>query len=62
MPEAGVEIPQDSRLPIESFKPYHRAASGKQFLLWKQRNLAWLLVSDLPQPQAAKMFLKIRTF
>jgi hypothetical protein len=60
MPEAGIVIPDEGRLPIETFKPYHRVTSGRELLLWKQRNLAWLLVSDLDQAGTAAMFLKIR--
>jgi len=60
MPEAGIVIPDEGRMPIETFKPYHRVTSGRQLLLWKQRNLACLLVSDLDQAGMASMFLKIR--
>ncbi len=60
MPEAGVVVPVGDRMPIETFKPYHRVTSGRHLLLWKQRNLAWLLVSDLDQAGMAEMFLKIR--
>jgi hypothetical protein len=60
MPEAGIVIPDEGRLPIETFKPYHRVTSGRQLLLWKQRNLACLLVSDLDQAGTASMFLKVR--
>ena len=60
MPEAGIVIPDEGRMPIETFKPYHRVTSGRQLLLWKQRSLACLLVSDLDQAGLAEMFLKIR--
>jgi hypothetical protein len=60
MPEAGIVIPTEGRMPIETFKPYHRLVSGRQLLLWKQGNLACLLVSDLDQAGLAAMFLKIR--
>ena len=60
MPGAGTVIPDGGRLQIESFKPYHRVASGRQVLLWKQRELACLIVSDLDQTGVAAMFLKIR--
>jgi anti-sigma factor (TIGR02949 family) len=60
MPGAGTVIPDGGRMQIESFKPYHRVASGHQVLLWKQKDLACLIVSDLDQPGLAAMFLKIR--
>ena len=60
MPEAGTPIPAEDRLPIETFKPHHRVAAGRHLLLWKQRDLAWLLVSDLGEAELPAMFLKIR--
>jgi anti-sigma factor (TIGR02949 family) len=60
MPEAGTAIPEKDRMPIETFRPYHRVTSGRHLLLWKQGNLACLMVSDLDQAGTASMFLKIR--
>ena len=60
LPEAGVEIPAEGRIPIERFTPYHRVVSGRQLLFWKQGRLAYLLVSELDQAGSASMFLKIR--
>lgn len=60
LPEAGVDIPAEGRLSIETFRPYHRVVSGRQLLLWKQGRHAYLLVSDLDQAGSAAMFLKVR--
>ncbi|OGB94380.1 MAG: hypothetical protein A3G35_14655 [candidate division NC10 bacterium RIFCSPLOWO2_12_FULL_66_18] len=60
MPEAGTTIPAENRMPIETFKPHHRVTSGRHLLLWKQRDLACLLISDLDEAEMAAMFLKIR--
>ena len=60
MPEAGTTIPAENRMPIETFKPHHRVSSGRHLLLWKQRDLACLLVSDLDEAEMAAMFLKVR--
>ena len=60
MPEGGITIPAEDRMPIETFKPYHREVSGRQLLLWKQGSLACLIVSDLDKAGTAAMFLKIR--
>ena len=60
MPEAGTTIPAENRMPIETFKPHHRVTSGRHLLLWKQRDLACLLVSDLDEAEMAAMFLKVR--
>jgi hypothetical protein len=61
LPAAGVDIPAEGRMPIETFAPYRRVVSGRQLLLWTQGRLAYLLVSDLDPAGAAAMFLKIRT-
>ena len=60
MPEAGIVVPDEGRMPIESFKPYHRVISSRRLLLWKQGNLACVLVSDLDQGGLVSVFLKIR--
>jgi anti-sigma factor (TIGR02949 family) len=60
MPEAGTTIPAEDRMPIETFKPYHRVTSGRHLLLWKQENLACLLVSDSDERGMVSVFLKIR--
>jgi hypothetical protein len=60
MPGTGTVIPDDGRMQIDAFKPYHRVASGHQVLLWKQKDLACLIISDLDQSDLAGMFLKIR--
>ena len=60
MPGTGTVIPDGGRMQIESFKPFHRVTSGRQVLLWKQRELACIIVSDLDQSGLASMFLKIR--
>jgi hypothetical protein len=60
MPENGIVIPTEGRIPIETFKPYHRVVTGRQLLLWRQGDLACLLISHLDQAGSASMFLKIR--
>jgi anti-sigma factor (TIGR02949 family) len=60
MPGAGIAIPTEGRIPIETFQPYHRVVSGHQFLLWKQGNLACALVSDVGEAGLSSVFLKIR--
>lgn len=60
MPEAGIVIPREGRMSIENYTPHRRTVSGRQLLLWKQRGLACLIVSDLDEAGTAAMFLKIR--
>ncbi len=61
MPDQGKLIPEADRLSNQAFRPYHRVLSGRQVLLWKQPNLACIIVSDLDETGAAQRFLKIRT-
>jgi hypothetical protein len=60
LPDAGIAIPEQGRMPIETYKPYHQLAGGKQVFLWKQRSLACLLVVDGNEADGAALFLKIR--
>jgi hypothetical protein len=60
IPGGAATIPAENRLAIEAYKPHHRVTAGKQVLYWKQRDLAYLLVSDLDQAGVARMFLKVR--
>lgn len=60
MPEAGIRIPREGRLRIETFTPYHRELAGRQVYLWPEGTLVCVLVSDLDQAGSASMFLKIR--
>ena len=60
MPGTGVVVPEGDRMPIETFKPHFRTASGRSLILWKHRDLAWLLVSDLEKTEVPAMYLKVR--
>jgi mycothiol system anti-sigma-R factor len=60
MPEAGISVPEQGRMPIETYRPYHRVTGGKQLFLWKQRQLACLLVVDGSPADGAALFLKVR--
>ncbi len=60
MPGAGVIVPEGDRMLIETFRPHFRTASGRSLFLWKHRDLAWLLVSDLDKTEVPVMYLKVR--
>jgi|GEM_PF-973053 len=60
MPGAGIVVPEGDRMPIETFRPHYRTASGRSLILWKHRDLAWLLVSDLDKSEVPAMYLKVR--
>jgi anti-sigma factor (TIGR02949 family) len=60
MPGTGIVVPEGDRMLIETFRPHYRTASGRSLLLWKHRDLAWLLVSDLDKSEVPAMYLKVR--
>jgi anti-sigma factor (TIGR02949 family) len=60
MPGAGIVVPEGDRMLIETFRPHYRSASGRSLILWKHRDLAWLLVSDLDKTEVPGMYLKVR--
>jgi len=60
MPGAGIVVPEGDRMLIETFRPHYRTASGRSLILWKHRDLAWLLVSDLDKSEVPAMYLKVR--
>lgn len=57
----GPPVPAEHRMTIQSYRPYHHVASGHQLLLWTQRGLTHVLVSDLGERDLPALFLKIRT-
>jgi hypothetical protein len=56
-----LRIPEGGRLAIQDYRPYYRVTKGRHFLLWRQRGLTHILVSDIPEAELPGMFLKIRT-
>jgi hypothetical protein len=60
MPGEGVVVPEGDRMLVETFRPHFRTTSGHSLFLWKHRDLAWLLVSDLDKTEVPAMYLKVR--
>jgi anti-sigma factor (TIGR02949 family) len=60
MPGTGVVVPEGDRMLIETFRPHFRTTAGRSLFLWKHRDLAWLLVSDLDRSEVPAMYLKVR--
>ncbi len=60
LPAAGVDIPAQGHVAIDTFTPFHQVRAGRQVFLWKQAGAACVLVSDLDPADSAGMFLKIR--
>ena len=59
-PGADISIPPHHRRQIDSFAPYHIIAHDERVLLWKQGELAYLIVSRLDEPQLDQLFLRVR--
>lgn len=56
-----LSIPEAARLTIQTYRPHYRVAEGRHLLLWRQRGLTHILVTDIPEAELPGMFLKIRT-
>ncbi|MBI3328231.1 MAG: zf-HC2 domain-containing protein [Nitrospinae bacterium] len=59
-PGPDVPIPPHSRRQIDGFAPYLTSTHDHRVLLWKQGDLAYLIVSRLADPQLDQLFLRIR--
>ena len=59
-PGADVPIPAHSRRQIDSFAPYLTTSAGHRVLLWKQEDLAYLIVSRLADAELDQLFLRVR--
>jgi hypothetical protein len=59
-PGADISIPPHHRRQIDSFAPYHTTAHDERVLLWKQGELAYLIVSRLDELQLDQLFLRVR--
>ncbi len=59
-PGPDVAIPPHSRRQIDGFAPYLTSTVEDKMLLWKQGDLAFLIVSRLTEPELEQLFLRIR--
>lgn len=59
-PAPDVPMPPHNRRQIETFAPHLTAAYDQRVLLWKQGNLAYLIVSHLSDRDLDQLFLRIR--
>jgi anti-sigma factor RsiW len=59
-PAADLAIPPKHRRQIEGFAPYLATVHEHRVLLWKQQDLAYLIVTRLNEPQLDQLFLRIR--
>jgi len=52
--------PAERRVQIEQFRPYMREMNGYNVVYWKQKDLAYVMVSGLDKEGCQKLFLKMR--
>ena len=59
-PGADIPIPPHNRRQIDGYAPYQATAREQRVLLWRQGELAFLIVSPLTNPDLDQLFLRIR--
>jgi mycothiol system anti-sigma-R factor len=59
-PGADIAIPTHNRRSINGYTPYQAITPDQRVLLWKQGDLAFLIVSPLSNPEIDQLFLRIR--
>jgi hypothetical protein len=64
LPGAGVTLPKQGRVKIDGFQPLLTQIDGWSIFVWKQKDLACFLISDLVSEQDLarfkQVFLKVR--
>jgi anti-sigma factor (TIGR02949 family) len=59
-PGADIPIPPRNRRQINGYAPYQATAQDQRVLLWRQGELAFLIVSRLTNSELDQLFLRIR--
>lgn len=59
-PGGDIPIPPHDRRQINGYAPYQTTARDQRVLLWRQGELAFLIVSRLTNPELDQLFLRIR--
>ena len=60
LPGGDIPIPSRDRRQINGYAPYQTTAREQRVLLWRQGELAFLIVSRLTNPELDQLFLRIR--
>jgi hypothetical protein len=64
LPGAGMTLPKEGRVKIDGYQPLLTRMEGWSIFVWKQKDLACFLVSDLVSEQDLarfkQVFLKVR--
>jgi hypothetical protein len=45
---------------IEQYRPYMREVNGYNIVYWKQKDMAYLMVSALDKEECKRLYLKVR--
>jgi anti-sigma factor RsiW len=59
-PGADLPMPTEGRVQIEQYRPHMREVSGFNVVYWKQKDMAYLMVSGLGREECQKLYLKVR--
>jgi anti-sigma factor RsiW len=60
LPGTDLPMPAEGRVQIEQYRPHMRQANGFNVVYWKQKDMAYLMVSGLDREGCQKLYLKIR--
>ena len=60
LPGTDLPMPAGGRVQIEQYRPHMREVSGFNVVYWKQKDLAYLMVSGLDREGCQKLYLKVR--
>ena len=50
----------EGRVQIEQYRPHMREVSGYNVVYWKQKDMAYLMVSALDKEECKQLYLKVR--
>jgi anti-sigma factor RsiW len=60
LPGTDLPMPSEGRVQIEQYRPYMREVNGFNVVYWKQKDIAYLMVSGLDREGCQKLYLKVR--
>jgi anti-sigma factor RsiW len=60
LPGKDLPMPSEGRVQIEQYRPHMRQVNGFNIVYWKQKDMAYLMVSGLDREGCQKLYLKMR--
>ena len=60
LPGKDLPMPTEGRVQIEQYRPHMRQVNGFNVVYWKQKDMAYLMVSGLDREGCQKLYLKMR--